>query len=409
LPTSASVTGSIHTPANFVIHKVSQNPYQAIHPLKKLGWHLNETLRFVPTGRGFSPEELEEIKQDFLPNIQDLLDRHPYEVSGGQLLRFSILLGVLRRPDVMLADEPTASLDDRTSLEIARLLVKAADTSNSALVVATHDPAIALVVSREAILIKEGSLVAAGSTQQVLETYESSMGIAQEVPTPFEVELQPQLLIRYKGVTIKHSKRQREPVLKEVNLEVSNASRILLTGRSGAGKSTLLRSFFDKRIPLGGSFSFPISGNAKTRAAGRNLGVVFQDTWSSLNPKLTIAKILIEAVGKESHITEKGLFPMLDSAGLSEAILGKLPTQLSGGQRQRVSIVRSVISKPNLLILDEPTSHLDPVSASQVVDLLRVSTVSGTGLVVSSHKSQEFDGLYNERFDVELGRLEKRF
>lgn len=161
-----------------------------------------------------------------------------------------------------------------------------------------------------------------------------------------------------------------------VNLEIKKGEVLGLVGESGSGKSTLSKVIIGLFPPTEGDIEFmgkrinKMSEKEK-KICFKNMSMVFQDPFSSLNPRMTIFNILKEPIDKkEKKYFEDTLIELLQNVGLSDEYLFKYPHELSGGQRQRIAIARSLINKPSLIILDEPTSSLDVSVQAQILNLL---------------------------------------
>jgi peptide/nickel transport system ATP-binding protein len=404
---SATTSGKRLLSGDGSIHFVSQNSYESFHHMRSLGWHLEETLRFLPPHKRYPQNQQTELIESFLSGGSELLSRHPYEVSGGQLLRFNLAVGVLRKPDFLIADEPTSALDHKTAIEVAGLIRRAAEITGAALVIATHDLDVARATADDAVLLEAGRIVANGPIDLISQQYIDSWKIEPPQRTTIENNRSVVDLIDFRNVALGYKGRPKTIV--KADLSISTDSRILIEGRSGAGKSTLLRSFYDSTIKLQGDHNFPISGKAsKRRAAGPKLGLVFQDTWSTLNPRMTIGEILLEASRAGGiQCDKRRIREMLASAGLEPSMSARTPEQLSGGQRQRVSILRAIANNPLLLLLDEPTSQLDPVSTGLILHLIHKISQHNTGIVISSHKASEFDWFHTKRLELRDQKLQE--
>ncbi len=181
--------------------------------------------------------------------------------------------------------------------------------------------------------------------------------------------------------------------LSGLSLTVAPGEMVYLTGRSGAGKSTVLKLIALLERPTRGQVV--INGEAtatlaktKIPAFRRRVGVVFQD--HKLLPDRTVFDnvalplIVTDTVYRE---IDRRVRAALDQVGL----LGKeqmQPLELSVGEQQRVGIARAIVSRPPLLIADEPTGNLDPVLAAEVMDLFRRLNAVGTTIVVATHDLQ---------------------
>lgn len=190
----------------------------------------------------------------------------------------------------------------------------------------------------------------------------------------------PKLSVDFKNVSKSFGS---QPVLTDFNLQVQQGEKVTLIGPSGSGKTTVLRLAMALELPTSGdirifgtSALFNPTGKPLSRArqAGvlRRCGMVFQQF--NLFPHLTVRENLVLApmtvLGYTRARAEKDAREYLDKVGLGHKELS-YPAQLSGGQQQRIAIARALILRPEILLLDEITSALDPELAGEVLDVVR--------------------------------------
>jgi peptide/nickel transport system ATP-binding protein len=155
-----------------------------------------------------------------------------------------------------------------------------------------------------------------------------------------------------------------------------------IVGESGSGKTTLARVLVGLQKPAHGSVWFEgnqlLGANSKTRIAREDrwkIQMVFQDPYSSLNPRMRAWEAVAEAVEvwdqKNRKESKEHAFWILNSVGISDDQAEHFPRSLSGGQRQRVSVARALATRPKVLIADEPTSSIDQSAQAQLLNLLR--------------------------------------
>lgn len=180
-----------------------------------------------------------------------------------------------------------------------------------------------------------------------------------------------------------------KPVLNSVDLELKDAQVIALIGASGSGKSTLLRLIAGLESYESGSIEVnQYDASAMNEVEYRKkLGFVFQD--HNLFPHLSVLDnilLVLEKVhGKKRSEAQPLVEALLAQFGLSEHA-HKKPHQISGGQAQRVSIVRALSIKPELLLLDEPTSSLDPILTGEVLSAIKVLVEEKIDFVIVTHE-----------------------
>ncbi len=166
----------------------------------------------------------------------------------------------------------------------------------------------------------------------------------------------------------------------DVSFAVRRAETFGLVGESGCGKTTTGRTIIRLYDPTGGEVLFDgrdISGKMTKNLRSyltSNISMIFQDPIESLNPKMTIEEIVGEGLKvrgqKDRDEIHRQVVEMLEKVGLVEEHATRYPHEFSGGQRQRIGIARAIITKPKLVIADEPVSTLDVSVQAQVINLL---------------------------------------
>ena len=198
-----------------------------------------------------------------------------------------------------------------------------------------------------------------------------------------------------------------------------------VVGESGSGKSTLARLVMALDRPTAGSVklmgrdlhSLPAG---ELRRARRDFQMVFQDPYGSLDPRQTIARIVAEPLAAQRntsrHEQRKAAEAVLESVGLRAGDLDKYPHEFSGGQRQRIAIARALITRPKLIVADEPVSALDVSVQAQVLNLMQdlqaqfgvTYLLISHDLAVVHHLCEDVAVLWQGRI-VEQGPPEKLF
>lgn len=184
-------------------------------------------------------------------------------------------------------------------------------------------------------------------------------------------------------------------VLDDVSLRIDEGDSLGLVGESGAGKSTILRLMLGLTAPRDGQVLFEgaplaLRDRAQMRRFRASVQPVFQDPYSSLDPRQRIDRIVgepLRSLGLASGTdAQRRIAEALDSVGLPADTARRYPHEFSGGQRQRIAIARAVVSRPRVLLADEPVSALDVTTRVQVLELLdRLRRENGLALVMVSH------------------------
>jgi cell division transport system ATP-binding protein len=184
--------------------------------------------------------------------------------------------------------------------------------------------------------------------------------------------------------------------LREVDLEIAKGEFVFLVGASGAGKTTLLRLLFREETPTSGSVI--VNGHDVGRMRPRQIpylrrqiGVVFQDfrllPQRNIQENIAFALRVIEVHPREIR---RRVNQVLELVGLSDRGLA-LPAQLSGGEQQRIALARAMVSRPVMLLADEPTGNLDPQNAEEMMRIMLEINRLGTTVVMATHAAHLVD------------------
>lgn len=203
--------------------------------------------------------------------------------------------------------------------------------------------------------------------------------------------------------------------LQGVSLSLSQGQSLGVVGESGSGKSTLARLVMALETPSSGAVHM-LGQNlgtlpaAELRRARRDFQMVFQDPYGSLDPRQTVARIVCEpltALAKVSAAEQREQAKqVLADVGLRSEDLGKYPHEFSGGQRQRIAIARALITRPRLIVADEPVSALDVSVQAQVLNLMQeLQDQFGISYLLISHDLAVVDHVCDEVAVIFQGRI----
>ncbi len=200
-----------------------------------------------------------------------------------------------------------------------------------------------------------------------------------------------------------------------VSLSIAAGRSLGVVGESGSGKSTLARLVMALEQPTSGRVLFDGKDvnrmpRRDLRRARRDFQMVFQDPYGSLDPRQTVARIVAEpltVLGETDAAEErKQVAEMLDSVGLRAADMDKYPHEFSGGQRQRIAIARALLTRPKLIVADEPVSALDVSVQAQVLNLLNdLQARFGVTYLLISHDLAVVDHVCDEVAVMYRGRI----
>ena len=385
---------------------IFQDPMTRLNPLMTIGDHCIETLQAHRPKLRFQDAKTQALNTLEAVKIpRNRWSQYPHEFSGGMRQRVAIALALLLNPKLIIADEPTTSLDVTVSAEILDELRGLCDEQNLALMLISHDIALVGEYCDRLAIMTEGKIVETGNTREILQSpqhpYSQSLLNAvrelQEVQPPpppdptssisplLQVEnLQQHYSLEQNLIERLFRKGKPETIkaVDNVNLSLYPGEIFGLVGESGCGKSTLSRTILQLVKPTAGRVSFlgrdlgQLSPQ-QLRQQRRQMQMIFQDPHACLNPMMTVGDsiadpLLIHGLAKGKAAQDQVL-SLLERVGLSPAATyaRRYPRELSGGQQQRVAIARALITHPKLIVCDEPVSMLDANVQAQVLSLMK--------------------------------------
>ncbi len=405
---------------------IFQDPMTSLNPLFTVEQQLTETIH---ANLSVSPEEayaraLSLMEQVGIPQPENRLKQFPHQFSGGMRQRVVIAIALAGEPELIIADEPTTALDVSIQDQILNLIRELCVKNNVGCMLVTHDMGVVSNVTDKVAVMYRGDLVEFGKTEKVLGDPDHSYtrSLISAVPRS-DIKLDRFPLVSYIEEAVEHepidvknhwlgqSQDQREyagPLLKvenvnlrfitkdsffesrreyvqasnNVSFEIHEGETFGLVGESGSGKSTIARVIAGLYPPNSGSVTFEgidltaLKSEKERRPMRRQMQMVFQNPYTSMNPRMKIFDIIAEPIRfhkltRSESETQQIVNDLLDHVGLGRMAALKYPHEFSGGQRQRISIARALATRPRLLICDEPTSALDVSVQAQILNLLK--------------------------------------
>ncbi|WP_196891928.1 cell division ATP-binding protein FtsE [Aureivirga marina] len=200
-------------------------------------------------------------------------------------------------------------------------------------------------------------------------------------------------------------------VLSDVNLELHKGEFIYLIGKTGSGKSSLMKLLYGDLELLEGkgeivSFDLSTLKEKDIPNLRRRIGIVFQD-FKLLNDRSVMKNLLfvLKATGwKRKREMIAKAEQVLEKVGMKNKS-HKMPYELSGGEQQRVAIARALLNDPEIILADEPTGNLDPITSAEVIELLQQIYLSGKTVVMATHDFGLIVKYPHKTYKVEAGKL----
>ena len=409
---------------------VFQDPMTRLNPLMTVGNHLLDTLRAhrahqsAASQRQRACELLEQVGIG-----ADRFNAYPHEFSGGMRQRLAIALAIALEPPLLIADEPTTSLDVAVAGQVMAALRQLCDDLGSALLLITHDLAMAHRWCDRMAVLDGGQVTESASSTAVLTQPRSAVGQrlvsaarAREggrSPEPPNAST----LLRVEALRCWHNlggppwAPRWLKAVDGVSFELQAGESLGVVGGSGCGKSTLCRALMGLNAIRGGEVW--LEGDNLLRQRGnrerqlrRRIQMVFQDPLACLNPALRVGDaiadpLLIHGLASKAAARERAR-ELLELVGLcpAEDFQNRRPKQLSGGQQQRVAIARALALEPKVLICDESVSMLDAEIQADVLTLLRsLQHQLGLGMVFITHDLAVASGFCHRVIVLDQGRI----
>jgi peptide/nickel transport system ATP-binding protein len=376
---------------------IFQDPMSSLNPVMTIGEQIAEAIQqHFPLPKSDTQERvLELLGQVEIPEPEKRIKDYPHQLSGGQRQRVMIAIALAGKPDLLIADEPTTSLDVTIQAQILALLKNIQQKTGMALWLISHDLALVSTMADRVAVMQQGKIV---------ETAHSAELFSQ-AKHPYTRKL----LAALPSIQscLNHCVEQKQPLLEVkdfhchypirkglfkrivgyvravdgVSFSIQEGKTLALVGESGCGKTTLGKGLLNL-IP-GGYGSINIDGIALDSLEGEplrqqraNMQIIFQDPFSSMNPRMLVNDIIAEGIRALhpdiSVADRKGrVLRLLQQVGLPEDSALRYPHEFSGGQRQRICIARALAVRPKLIVCDEPTSALDVSVQAQIIQLLK--------------------------------------
>jgi len=405
-PEGARVTGEVAV-HDTRIGYIPQHPAAVLNPARRTGSLLRDMARQQvrglprPQRRAAARQRVAEALADAqLTDPGEVLGRYPHQLSGGQQQRVVLAQALLLGARVIVADEPTTGQDALTRRRVVDQLAAVAGRGIAVLLL-SHDLDVVRELADEVLVMRGGRVVEQGPVHRILD--------APTHPWTKELLAEPRTLpyadpghtgaevLTVSGLTALHrAGGARVPVLSVDGLALRSGECLAVVGRSGSGKTTLGRCLaglhrdHTGQVLLDGA-ALPRSVRDRSRGQLAAVQYVFQDARAAFDehrPVLDqVARTAVRLHGTERREAAAEAQRVLTDLGLDESLVRRLPGRLSGGELQRAALARALLARPRVLVCDEITSGLDPVTRRSLLDLLAalVRRPDAPGIILITH------------------------
>ncbi len=371
---------------------VFQEPMTSLNPTRRVGAQVDEVLVLHTQMESSARYEkvLEAFRSVGLKDVEKVYDSYPHQLSGGMRQRVMIAMAIILKPELLIADEPTTALDVRVQNQIIEVLRDINEKQKTSMLFITHDLNLARRICDRIAVMKDGKLVELRATEDIFlrPREEYTRKLIEAVPSRVKkkagenavndtvtgdniLEVRDLNVYYQEGSNSLFGQKKQRCVVEQATFSLAKGETLGLVGESGCGKTSLCKAIL--------GMNKLVEGDVKHFSIRPQM--IFQDPYSSLNPAKTIGWLLQEplrAAGRldpSLKMTEAdrkaAAYDMLKKIGMDEKYFHRWPSQLSGGQRQRISIGQALITRPGLVIADEPVSALDVTIQAQIMELMQ--------------------------------------
>ena len=376
-----------------------------LNALNEVGYKGNDTIKK-------SADLLEEV------NVSHRMMHIARELSGGEKQRVVLARQLVKEPLLLLADEPTGTLDPMNADMVHKILMKSVKTRGMTMVITSHWPEVILELADRAVLLDAGEVVEIGKPKAIVDRFmDGYTEIHTEKPKEFG-----EPIIKVENLSKKFVSVDRGVVraIDGISFEINEREIFGLIGPSGAGKTTTSKILMGVVPPTSGSVTVRVGDewvdmavpgvNNKGRAT-KYMGILYQEY--CLYPHSTVIENLTESISLDLPF-ELGIrkaIQTLKVAGFSEegakSILNKQNSELSEGERHRVAMAQVLMKEPNIVIMDEPTGTMDPLTRASVTNsILNAREKLGETFVIVSHDMDFVHEICDRVAYINLGKIE---
>ena len=378
------------------VSMVFQDPSVSLNPTIRCGKQIEEVFLFskTKTTRNLKNVVFSLLKEVGLDDFERVYSSFPHELSGGQKQRVVVAVALASNPRLLIADEPTTSLDPSTQRAVLDLILGLKKKRSMGVVLISHDLDLINYFCSRVYFFNNQFFYSSSdylgkkylkkrrfflnSIKNRLFDLKTKDFVSRLYSLP-EKQKRGGLVFYLKNVSVCFLKDGCEFLaLKSLSFSLRQAEIIGVVGGSGSGKTTFGRVLCGLEKNYSGFFS------ASDIFLKKNVQMVFQDPFSSFNPKHTVGDSVLDIIilFKSNH-SVLNLFRLV---GLDSSFINRYPHELSGGEKQRVSIARVLASNPRVIVFDESLSALDTETQYSILNLiLFINNIFNISIVFISH------------------------
>ena len=413
------------------VSMIFQEPMTSLNPVYTVGSQIAEVIRVhnkVSRADALA-KALTLLEEVQIPEPEARLKQYPHQLSGGQRQRVMIAMALANRPDILIADEPTTALDVTVQAQILNLIKDLKSKYGMAVVLITHDLTVVRQFADRVYVMQHGEVKEHNTTAALFKNpqhpYTKRLLASDPKGIARPLEGNPPVILSGKNVRVTYTLKKGGlfnavysdlQAVDGLSLELRRGETLGLVGESGSGKTTFGQALIRLLNPQEGEITFDgtrIDGLSRRQLQPfrSRMQVVFQDPFSSMNPRMNVRQILEEGlivnkIGKSVTDRLDRVQTALEDSGLPTNILNRFPHEFSGGQRQRIAIARAIAMEPEFILLDEPTSALDLSVQAQIIELLRkLQRERGLSYLFISHDLKVVRALCHRVIVMQNGKI----